>query len=126
MANSKGRSASASHKAYYAKYDPIAARRRRIERHLKRQPNDVQAQAALKDLKNRRQKPQNENGWLTREMTQLGFYDTDKRKANFLDQHSPKTIAWLRSIIRKSEAKHRHSMNYAPKAERQKGGKARS
>jgi len=122
---SKGRN-SVSDKAYYSRYDSVAARRRRIERHLKNQPNDEQAKAALKNLRHRGPKPSNnDHGWLTREQTQLGFYDTDKKKAVHLDQANPKVLAWMRSIIKKAEKQHQHEKNYATKAERKKGGNAR-
>lgn len=122
MANSKGNN-SVSSKAYYAKYDPTKQRRKRLERHLKKQPNDKQAQEALKDPKLRGPKPsKKENGWLTHEMTKMGFNDTDNKKSIRIEHVNPKMVAWVRSIMKKAEAQHQHNLHYAPKSERAKGG----
>lgn len=122
MANSKGRS-SASYKAYYARYDSVAARRRRLERHLKRQPNDEQAKSALSNLKHRGPRPGTEGGWMQRGSANLGFYDS--KKGPKLDTVNPKTLAWMQRIIRKAEAQHQHDLNYKSKEERAKGGKVK-
>ncbi len=41
------RSKSKSHTAYYSGYNHTAQRRKRLERHMKKFPNDAQAQSAL-------------------------------------------------------------------------------
>lgn len=120
---SKGRN-SASDKAYYSSYNYEAQRRKRLERHLKRQPNDEQAQTALKNIHHRGPRPSNnKGGWMTRSMMIFDFYDD--KKGPKLDNVSPKTLAWMRSIMKKAEKQHQHEKNYAPKAERKKGGNAR-
>lgn len=120
---SKGRN-SASYKAYYNSYNYEAQRRKRLERHLKRQPNDEQAQAALKNIHHRGPRPSNnEGGWMTRNMMIFDFYDD--KKGPKLDNTSPKVLAWMRSIMKKAEKQHQHEKNYATKAERKKGGNAR-
>jgi len=123
MAGSKGNN-SVSSKQYYNTYNYEAQRRKRLERHLKRQPNDEQAQAALKNIHHRGPRPSNkEGGWLTRDMSVKDFYDD--KKGPKLDETSPKVIAWMRSIMKRAEKQYQHEKNYASKESRKKGGNAR-
>lgn len=126
MAGSKGNN-SASSKAYYAAYNPQAKRRKRLERHLKNQPNDVQAQEALKNPQLRAPKvPNNKNGWLTRDMLVMDFIPYKKGKPIKVVEHvDAKAVANVRSVMKKSEAKYQHEKNYASKEDRKQGGQKR-
>lgn len=122
MAKGKART-SESYKRYYSNYNYEAQRRKRLQRHLKNQPNDEQAQEALKNLNFRGPKPSGQKGgWVTREMGLDGFYD---KKGPHLDGINSKTLAWMKSIMRKSEAQRQHEQNFKSKEERKKGGNAK-
>ena len=65
---------SESNKQYFNAYNPEKQREKRLQRHLKKHPNDAQASSAKPTV--RRKKPLNKGGWLTREMSArvyLGF-----------------------------------------------------
>lgn len=103
MANSKGRKSN-SDKAYYGAYNYDAQRRKRLTRHLKKQPNDEQAQEAVKakSFKHRGPRPPNKpDGWVTRDMIPADF-NSKKGASNFT--HSPKDLAFIRRVMRKGEA----------------------
>ena len=127
MAGSKGRS-SVSDKAYYSGYNPQAQRRKRLERHLKRHPEDVQAQEALKDPQLRAPKvPNNQNGWFTRDMAVMEFIPHKNGKPVKVVEHvNPKMVAWVRSVMKKAEAQHQHQLHYASKEDRKQGGQKRA
>lgn len=116
MANSKGRS-SKSYKNYYSAYNPIEQRTKRLLRHLKKQPNDESAKAALDNVSHRAPKPSiKKNGWLTEKMVKsVGFDDTDKKKAISVEHVNPKSIAWVKGIMRKSEKQHQHDLSFNSK-----------
>ena len=120
------KSTSESSKRYYSSYNPEAKRMERLGRHLKKHPNDTQANSAMDNPKVRRKKPINKDGWLSRDMLQkLGFYDTNRKTAMHLDHYNPKTVAWMLSIMKKAEKRRVHETHYASKESRKKGGNAR-
>jgi hypothetical protein len=118
----KGRS-SESYKAYYGSYNYDAQRRKRLNRHLKKQPNDEQAKEALKNIHHRGPRPSNKNEgvWMTRDMMLSGL--DEKKKLKYIDM-KPKVLAWIRGIMRRAAAQEYHENNYASKEQRKKGGKS--
>ncbi|MDX1532687.1 MAG: hypothetical protein R3230_00615 [Nitrosopumilaceae archaeon] len=66
MAKGSKKKTSAANTRYFNAYNPEKQRKARLARHLKRHPNDAQANKA--STKNRRKAPLNKLGWLTREM----------------------------------------------------------
>lgn len=123
MAGSKGNN-SASSKAYYGSYNPAKQRAKRLERHLKKHPNDVQAQNALSNPQLRGPKPSNnKNGWLTRDMLVSDFTPAKNGKPiKVTERVDAKMVAWVRSIMKRSAAKAQHEKNYATKEQRKQGG----
>lgn len=117
MAGNKGRSSSASHKAYYGRYDYTAQRKKRLARHLKNHPNDAQAVEAHKSPSTRGPRPGQKLGWV------------DRKAAGFEGVNGPKeayTAAWANSISRKAQRQADHYNKYTPKADRAKGGQAKA
>lgn len=67
MAGKSGRNGKAQ-KAYYAGYDYVGQKRKRLNRQLKLQPNNEQIKTALKNISEPKggKIPNNKNGWVDR------------------------------------------------------------
>lgn len=66
MAKNSKKTKSDSDKRYFAAYNDTKQRQKRLDRHLRKHPNDVQAKKAKPVY--RRKSPVNKGGWLNREM----------------------------------------------------------
>jgi|AntRauTorcE11897_2_1112592.scaffolds.fasta_scaffold00424_27 hypothetical protein len=75
-----------SAKRYYAGYDPVKQREMRLKRHMKKHPNDGQAEKAKPVF--RRRKPLTKGGWLNRQMAKeiyIGNYGKDDDAISILN-----------------------------------------
>lgn len=82
--------------SYKARYEEN--RRRRLEKHLKNQPNDEQAQEALKNISYRRQKPNVQGGWVAKHLRDTPIFK------GVTGRKSLKRAAWVQSQINRGEA----------------------
>lgn len=127
MAGTKGRNHKAAKKNYYSSYNYEKNRKKRLERLLKKQPNNEQIKAALKNIHHRGPRPSiNKLGWINREETLSGSVshkkqDTSHIYANVVTKKDAATAAWVAAHVRKVERQRQHELNYQSKAERAKG-----
>ncbi len=84
----------ASH--YSGRYE--ANRRRKLESHLKRQPNDEQAQAALKNITYRRKKPNTQGGWVAKNLRETPLFK------GVTGRKSLKFCGWVKAQMKRGEA----------------------
>jgi len=120
MSNQKGRDGKAQ-KQYYASYNYEANRKKRLNRHLARQPNDEQAKKALKNIHHRGpRKSENRLGWINRFETIEGFVTEKKDDKGFLYENigGPKDAfqrAWMAKHVRDVNRRHRHEIEFNSK-----------
>lgn len=119
MAKQSKKKTSASNTRYFSAYNGDKQRQKRLERHLKRHPNDAQAKKCKPTY--RRKAPQNKLGWLTREMANLiymGFTPGKNDEAaiivNNMKPSDKKQTAYLASQLKKC----RNRLQYQSKEKR--------
>lgn len=125
MAGNKGRAGKAK-KQFYASYDYEGNRKKRLTRHLARQPNDEQAQKALKNIHHRGPRPStNKIGWINRMETIEGFVADKKQDTALLydNLNGPQDAfqrAKMAKHVRDVERRHRHEVEFNSKKAKKK------
>lgn len=96
---------SEANKRYYSSYNGTKQREKRLKRHMKNHPNDVQSSKASPVY--RRRKPLNKGGWLTRQMANFVYIGKlpgkDDQAVNVLNAMKPvdrMNMARLASTVR--------------------------
>lgn len=94
------RNQSASDKAHASQYANRyeANRRRKLEAHLRKQPNDEQAQAALKNITYRRKKPGTQGGWVAKHLRETPLFK------GVTGRKSLKYCGWVLAQMKRGEA----------------------
>lgn len=78
MSKGSKKTKSASEKQYFAAYNSVTQREKRLQRHLKNHPNDGQAAKAKPTY--RRKAPFNKGGWMTHKMTKIIYMGFQPKK----------------------------------------------
>lgn len=99
---------------YKGRYE--ANRRRKLESHLKRQPNDEQAQAALNNIAYRRKKPNTQGGWVAKHLRESPLFK------GVTGRKSLKFCGWVKAQMNRGDALGR-AQSFEQKKE-QKGQRA--
>lgn len=129
MAGNKGRGQKAAKKQYYSSYNYEKNRKLRLERHLSKHPEDVQAKAALKNIHHRGPRPSTSKmGWVDRTMTIQGGY-TEKKDdyslvfANVGGPAEAKALAQMAAHVRKVERMKQHGVDFLNEKPKKKSKK---